>query len=281
MISFEESSPYELNQRLSVSRLLHYAKTEHQELIIFENPVYGRVLALDGMIQTTELDEFVYHEMLVHVALFAHGSAKRVLIIGGGDGGALRTALAHPIDHATLVEIDRTVVDLAREHLPSICGGAFEDPRTRLLIADGARFLEETAERFDAIIIDSTDPVGPAEALFNQPFYAACQRCLQPGGILVTQAGVPFVQSDELRRSSCALRGLFADATAYVGAVPTYNGGLMTFGWATDQPSYREQPLTLIRQRYDQAGIATRYYNPDVHQACFALPTYIRDLIEG
>ena len=274
-----ESSPYELNQQLKVAQLLHQSHTGRQQLLIFQSPMLGRVMVLDGLIQTTERDEFVYHELLVHPPLFAHGNVKHVLIIGGGDGGALRTALQHPIEQATLVEIDGTVVDLARKYLQPICGDAFDDPRSQLLITDGARFVAETDQRFDVIIVDSTDPVGTAQILFTSQFYGNCHRCLRPGGILITQSGVPFVQHEQLQRCAAALRARFADATFYMGAVPTYNGGPMAFGWASDQPTHRHHDADLLRVRYAQAGIRTRYYNPDVHLAAFALPNYVRELL--
>ena len=159
-------------QRFEVSKVLFSEKTEFQDMVIFENPKFGRVLVLDGVIQTTEKDEFIYHEMMVHTPLLANGAAKRVLIIGGGDGGCLREALRHPgVEKVTMVEIDPTVVDLSREYLPMHSDGAFDDPRTDLVIADGLKYVAESAEKFDVIIVDSTDPIGPGEVLFTDAFY--------------------------------------------------------------------------------------------------------------
>lgn len=281
MICYQETQHDDLNQRLSVDKLLHQQRTDHQELVIFENSTFGKVLALDGAIQTTERDEFIYHELLVHVPLFAHAHVGRVLIVGGGDGGTLRRVLEHPIERATMVEIDPGVIELSRRHLASISVGAFDDPRAELVVADGARFVAETAWRFDVIIVDSTDPVGPAKVLFGREFYADCRRCLNPGGILVTQSGVPFMQPEELRVCVQSLRTLFSDVTCYLGAVPTYNGGLMAFGWATDEPAHRRQGVETVRERYVATGVCCRYYNPEIHVACFALPTYVRELLGG
>ncbi len=175
---YTESLYPELAQRLRIEAVVFHEKTENHEIMVFEHAQLGRVLTLDGVLQTTEADEYVYHEMIAHVPLLAHGAAKRVLIVGGGDGGSLRRCLMHDVAKVTVVEIDRAVVDCCRRHLAAIGAGAFDDPRAELVIADGHRFVAETTDRFDAIIVDSTDPNGPGEVLFSQEFYARCRRCL-------------------------------------------------------------------------------------------------------
>lgn len=267
-------------QSFSVDKVYFESKTEHQHLMIFHNAMFGRVMVLDGIVQTTEKDEFIYHEMLTHVPLFAHGNAKRVLIIGGGDGGILREVCKHQsVEHVTQVEIDQAVIDMAKEYLPNHSAGAFDDPRANIVIDDGMRFVNETAEKFDVIISDSTDPIGPGEVLFTSDFYESCKRCLNEGGILATQNGVVFMQTDEVTTTSDRLAELYQDSYFYGAAVPTYVGGIMTFAWATDNPAYREQSLDMIRERYQAAGIKTRYYNPAIHLAAFALPQYVLDAI--
>ncbi len=232
------------------------------------------------MLQTTERDEFIYHEMLTHLPILAHGRVRKVLIIGGGDGGMLEEALKHrAVERVTLVEIDPGVIELSKQFLRSICGDAFDDPRCELVIADGAAFVAGCEERYDLVIIDSTDPIGPGEALFTEGFYGGCKRALAPGGILVTQNGVPFVQGGELRNSMASLRRLFADATCYLATVPTYVGGPMAFGWASDEPRHRDTPAAVLRARFEAAAIATRCYTPELHQTAFALPRYVADLI--
>ena len=262
-------------QRFLISRLIHHEKTEFQEIVIFETPDFGRVLALDGVIQTTQRDEFIYHEMLVHPAVFAHGAVKNVLIIGGGDGGALEETLKHDIASATLVDIDENVIALSKAHLPTVCGAAFDDPRTCVEIGDGRDFVEQTDARFDLIIVDSPDPIGPGEALFEAGFYAACRRCMRPEALLVTQSGVTFLQESVVATSFRRLQALFADVGFYVAPVPTYVGGFMAFGWATDQPNYRRRAPAAISRAHADSGIETRYYTPDIHMAAFALPGYI------
>jgi spermidine synthase len=274
---FQEKLFPHVRQTFEITKVLFREQTEHQDLIIFETPTYGRVLALDSIIQVTERDEFVYHEMMAHMPIIAHGRARRVLIVGGGDGGILREALRHKsIEHVTMVEIDRAVVDMCLEYMPSIPKRAFRDRRANLVIADGARFVAETDERFDVVIVDSTDPMGPGEVLFTERFYRNCHRVLTPGGILVNQNGVPFMQADEVTMTYRRRRKSFKDVGFYVAAVPSYYGGLMTLGWASDNPRLRHVPAATIARRVATAGLTrTRYYTPAIHNAAFALPAFV------
>ena len=276
----EESLHRDFHIKLKADRVIYESRTEHQHLVLFENQTFGRALALDNVLQTTEKDEFIYHEMLAHVPILAHGRVRSVLIIGGGDGGMLEEVLKHRgIERVTMVDIDDTVIELSKLHLRSICGEAFEDPRSEVVIADGADFVRTCSERYEVIIIDSTDPIGPGEVLFTRAFYESCRSCLAPGGILVTQNGVPFVQGDELSATLACLRPLFADATCYLAAVPTYVGGAMAFGWASDDLSLRQGSLEDLRARVEKAQITTRYYSPEIHLAAFAVPPYIAALM--
>lgn len=280
MHDYQETLYDGYGQRFSVDRMLHEVRTEHQHLVIFENARMGRVMALDGVIQTTEADEFIYHEMLTHVPILAHGNAKRVLIIGGGDGGMLREVAKHAsVEHITMVEIDGTVVDMCKEFLPNHSQGAFDDARLNLVIDDGMRFVATTTEKFDVIISDSTDPIGPGEVLFSENFYQACHRCLNDGGVLVTQNGTPFMQLDTVRNTAGRMNGLFADWHFYQAAVPTYIGGSMTFAWGSTNPALRQVDVGTLAQRFAASGIQTRYYNPAIHQGAFALPQYVLQAI--
>jgi spermidine synthase len=218
--------------------------------------------------------------MLTHLPILAHGGAREILIIGGGDGGMLEEALKHrSVDAVTMVEIDPSVVAMCREYLPSISGNAFDDPRLDLVFADGVDYVHGTEKRFDVAIIDSTDPIGPGEVLFTERFYHGVKRVLKSGGILVTQNGVPFVQGDELTRSISILADLFADTTCYTATVPGYVGGPMAFGWASDSSAHRQVTLAMLERRFAEAAIEVRYYTPAVHQAAFALPGYIMKLV--
>ncbi len=263
-------------QFFKIDKMLHEVRTEHQHLVIFENAKMGRVMALDGAIQTTEADEFIYHEMLTHVPILAHGAVRSVLIIGGGDGGMLREVCRHAeIEHITMVEIDQAVVDMCKEYLPHHSQGAYDDPRVNLVIDDGMRFIANCTQQFDVIISDCPDPTGPAEVLFSEDFYHACHRCLTDDGILVAQNGTPFLQLDEVKTTAKNIQGLFADAHFYHAAIPTYIGGSMTFAWAAKNPQIRQQPLSTLEQRFAASAISTRYYNAAIHQAAFALPQYV------
>ena len=267
-------------QRFKVKKVVYQHRSEHQNLLIFETPRFGRVLALDGVIQTTEKDEFTYHEMLSHVPIIAHGQVKNVLIIGGGDGGALREVLRHEeVECVTIVEIDKNVVELCKKYLPQISDGAFENPRTNLVFGEGSSFVATTKDTYDLIIIDSTDPIGPGEALFTEEFYKACYSRLSGEGILVNQSGVPFVQETELCNAYRRLSNVFEDATFYLTVVPTYVGGYMALGWASDLKAHRSIALDVLEARYKAIGLSTRYYSPKIHMASFDLPPFITEMM--
>jgi len=280
MKEFHETLYDAIGQNFRIDKLYFEHKTEHQHLMIFHNALLGRVMTLDGVVQTTESDEFIYHEMMAHVPILAHGNARRVLIIGGGDGGMLREVLRHTsVEHVTMVEIDGEVIEMAKAYLPNHSQGAYDDPRADIVISDGIEFVRDTNDQFDVIISDSTDPIGPGEVLFSNNFYAQCHRILNPGGVLVTQNGVPFFQIDEVLNTHKRMGEHFADQTFYSAAVPTYYGGVMTFAWGSDDPGLRKQPLEVIEQRFEASGISTRYYTPQIHQAAFALPRYVTDAL--
>jgi len=270
-------------QRFKVTRMLAQVTSAYQDIAVFDSASHGRVLALDGAIQITEADEFIYQEMLAHVPLLAHGNARRMLIIGAGDGGVLRRVLQHrTTQQAVMVEIDGEVIRLSKEFLPGIGGDAWADPRAQVIVGDGISYAAAvTAGSFDVIIVDSTDPAGVGEALFTDAFYADCARILAPGGLVVNQCGVPFMQPGELRETSRRRARAFPHVSAYLAAVPTYVGGFMTLGIASKSSGVGEIQVDAIRARAETAGIlgVTRYWTPEVHHAAFQLPPYIADLI--
>ncbi|MBN7123917.1 MULTISPECIES: polyamine aminopropyltransferase [Erwinia] len=263
-------------QYFSVDKILYREQTGHQDLVIFENAALGRVMALDGVVQTTERDEFIYHEMMTHVPLLAHGAAKRVLIIGGGDGAMLREVSRHKnIEQITMVEIDAGVVTFCQQYLPNHSAGAYDDPRFKLVIDDGVNFVAQCSEKFDVIISDCTDPIGPGESLFTSEFYAGCQRCLNENGIFVAQNGVCFLQQEEAVNSHRKLSHYFGDVSFYQAAIPTYYGGIMTFAWASNNPALRQLDSATLQARFTAANLTCRYYNPAIHTGSFALPQYL------
>ena len=266
-------------QRFRVKRELARVQSEFQDIVIFESFSHGRVMVLDGVIQITEADEFVYQEMLAHVPLLAHGAARNVLIIGAGDGGVLARVLQHRgVERAVMVEIDGEVIRLSKQFLAEVAGGAWTDPRADVIIGDGIDYVRRAADSsFDVIIVDSTDPIGVGEVLFSDEFYANCARILTPRGLVVNQCGVPAMQAEELRDTSLRRAKFFTHVSAYVAAVPTYVGGLMTLGWAAKDASLTTISVADIRARADAAGVlgTTRYWTPEIHVGAFNLPPYI------
>lgn len=280
MLSFAEAIHDGFGQTFRIDRLVHHEKTDLWELVVFDNASFGRVLALDGVVQLTERDHHVYHEMIAHVPVLGHGRVRDVLVVGGGDGGVLREVLRHEGVRVTLVEIDARMIEMAQTHLRFVCGDAFRHPRAEIVIGDGLAFVRDTDRRFDVIVVDSTDPVGPAAALFGEDFYRDCKRRLKPGGVLVTQAGVPFFQGPQIAAAQRVFSHLFAHATVYLAAVPTYTGGPIALGFASDA-DLAPGDLVTLRDRHAAAGLATRYYAPDVHVGAFALPPDVRALLRS
>ncbi|WP_373020173.1 polyamine aminopropyltransferase [Thiomicrorhabdus sp.] len=267
-------------QQFVMDEVLFEVDTGHQHLVIFNNAQWGTVMALDGVIQTTEKDEFIYHEMMTHVPMLAHGNAKKVLIIGGGDGGILREVLKHEsVESVTQVEIDQQVIDMCIQYLPNHSAGAYDNPKANIVIDDGVEFVNNCTEKFDIIISDSTDPMGPGEVLFTSRFYQGIKNCLNDDGVFVAQNGVSFLQTDEVKTTFKRLSPLFKEAGFYSGAVPTYVGGIMTFAWATDNLALKQVDVATLESRFAQANIKTRFYTPALHKGSFALPQYILDAL--
>ena len=274
---FNETLYADWGQRFRFVRQLARVRSEFQDIAVFETESHGRVLTLDGVVQITERDEFVYQEMLTHVPLLAHGAPKNVLIIGAGDGGVLRHVLMHKgVQRAVMAEIDGEVIRLSKEFLPGIGGDAWNDPRADVIVGDGIDYVKKAPDAsFDVIIVDSTDPIGVGEVLFTDEFYQNAARILTPSGLIVNQCGVPFMQADELYETSVRRQQFFPHVTAYVAAVPTYVGGYMTLGWAGKDASLTQHGVDVIAARAEAAGIAGEYWSPQVHVASFWLPPYI------
>ncbi|HWW48658.1 MAG TPA: polyamine aminopropyltransferase [Xanthobacteraceae bacterium] len=262
-------------QSFEVARVLHEEKTEQHHLELIENDLLGKILLLDGAVQVTTADEFVYHEMLSHVPILSHGNVRDAMIIGGGDCGLAEEVLKHKnIENLLQVEIDASVVEFSKEHFSEFNAPVFTDPRFTLQIADGAAFVAETDRRFDVIMVDSTDPTGPGVVLFTEEFYKNLRRCLRPGGIVVTQSSVPFVQPNDFRMSMRNLSRAFdGKTTCYVASIPTYYGGHMALGFASMDVDPRKLSLDVVTERF--GDLDTRYYTPEVHLAAFALPRFI------
>ncbi|MHB8511551.1 MAG: polyamine aminopropyltransferase [Actinomycetota bacterium] len=259
--------------------LLHEERSAFQHIEVYSHQTFGNMLVLDGLVQTTIKDEFCYHEMLTHVPLISHEDPKRVLIIGGGDGGTLRRVLEHPgVETAVMIEIDERVTEVCKKYLPQIAGGAFSDPRATVLFEDGNAYIHDTREPFDAIIVDSSDPVGPGVVLFSTEFYEACLSALNPNGVLSAQIGTPFYFPDEFKLAVTNARASFPRVAPYLGAVPTYPGTTWGFMLCGDQ--FPIDAGTAMK-RATERGIQSRYWTPRVNEAAFALPRFVDDVTAG
>jgi spermidine synthase len=267
----------DITSAFQVMRKLHEEHTPYQHLEIYDSHRFGRMLLLDGAVQTTEGDEFVYHEMLAHPPLCTHPAPRRVLIIGGGDGGLLEEVLKQPVEHVTMVEIDGAVVRASRQYLSSICGGAFEDQRTSLIIGDGIAYVRESGDSFDVVLIDSPDPEGAAAGLFAPEFYGRVARLLTPDGVLAVQSGSAVYQQDLIRAARRHLVRSFAHVRTYLATVITYPGVLWSFTIA----ALTRDPLQVAPHEIERriGGFNLKYYTPAGHGAAFALPPYLRDAV--
>ncbi|MDD4294144.1 MAG: polyamine aminopropyltransferase [Candidatus Omnitrophica bacterium] len=257
-------------------KLLYKTKSKFQNLKVFDTNRFGKLLLLDGAIQTTERDEFIYHEMLTHPLLLAHPNPKNILIIGAGDGGILRETLKHPVSKVTLVELDEEVINITKKHLPSICKNAFKNKKVKIVIDDGAKFVSQTREKYDIIIIDSPDPIGPAKILFSSNFYKDVYNALTASGIIIRQTGSSFAQESERLDNIKKLKAIFPIVETEIITVPTYIGGFFTLLVASKKINPKTVPYKNISQKYESLRLNTKYYNPDIHFAAFALPNYIK-----
>jgi spermidine synthase len=278
---FAEPAYAGLEQRYRVLERLHAENTPWQTLEVLDLEGPGRALILAGTLQTSVGEEYTYHEPLVHIPMFAHPNPHRVLIVGGGDGGALRHVLLHPsVNRVLEVEIDQAVVQASLRFLPEISRGAYSDPRAELKIQDGVRFVAETAERFDVILIDSTDPVGPAAALISDEFLHDARRALAPGGLMAMQSGSPISQPREWLATLRSVKRTFSIARPYLGYVPIYPGMLWSWVIGSDEIDPTSMDEVSTRSRLDKMRSELRIYNTGVHRAAFALPTFLQALLQ-
>jgi spermidine synthase len=261
---------------MEVRKSIYHGESEYQTIDILDTFEFGRMLLLDGVVMLTERDEFVYHEMLAHVPLNTHPSPEKVLVVGGGDGGTVREALKHPqVREITLVEIDRMVVEAALEHLPFISKG-LRDPRTKIVYGDGVRFISDTPPgSYDVILVDSTDPVGPAEALFTEDFFRNCATALGPDGVFVTQSESPFYHMPFMVDIYRKMSGIYPQVGFYFAAVPTYPSGNWSFLMGSRAGN------TSLPECRDHVDLPTKYYDRQIHLASFAVPRFLAEALAG
>lgn len=258
-------------QVFTIDRQLYSGKTKFQNVLIFENRLFGRVLVLDGIVQLTDRDNHVYHEMLAHVPLMAHGSVGRVLLIGGGDGGTLKEVLKHPVEQVVMVEIDNDIIQLSKRFFPQVSGEAFEDPRVSLLIGDGVEYVTQADSMFDVVIVDSTDPIGPGEQLFTKTFYECCRSLLRAGGVIALQSGASSFNPEQLGGVCGRLASSFEAVRPYLAPVPTYAGGTLALIAAGESDKALLPAIKTLRERDRRLRLRTSYYTPDIHGAAFIL----------
>jgi spermidine synthase len=254
-----------------VKSTVYREKTKYQDLAILDTVEYGRMLALDGIIMTTEKDEFFYHEMITHVAMHTHARPEQVLVVGGGDGGTVREVLKHPtVSRVVLAEIDEGVVNAARKYLPTLAQG-LSDPRVEIQITDAIVYVREHPGEFDVVIVDSTDPIGPGVGLFTREFYQDVAKALKDGGIMVAQTESPVNNKDLIQKIHRNLQGVFPLIRLYLGPVPTYPSGLWSYTLCSKGPD----PVAVPDGKF--LALETKYYTPEVHRSAFALPLFVKE----
>jgi spermidine synthase len=271
---FEEEQTPDVTLGLKVSETLHTETTPYQELSVIVTERFGRMLVLDGMIMTTERDEFVYHEMITHIPLFTHPNPRNVGIVGGGDGGAVREVLKHSeVEKVSLIEIDERVVKASQKYLPGISRG-LNDPRVDIRIEDGVKHIKENKNRYDVIIVDSTDPVGPGVGLFSEDFYASIYEALTDKGIVVAQTESPFYTKELLQNCHKRLKKVFPIVRTYLAFIPTYPGGL----WSFTLGSKQVDPLSIDTDRLPDLGY--KYFTKELFKSAFVLPAFVQELFK-
>ncbi|WP_173918536.1 spermidine synthase [Halobacillus sp. Marseille-Q1614] len=271
---FTEKQTENFGITAKVNRSLHKERTDFQELEMLETEEWGNMLVLDDMVMTTEKDEFVYHEMIAHVPLNTHPSPKKVLVVGGGDGGVIREVLKHEsVEKAVLVEIDGKVIEYSKQYLPSIAG-TLDDPRVDVQVDDGFMHIAKSEREYDVIMVDSTEPVGPAVNLFTKGFYEGISKALKEDGIFVAQTDNPWFKADLIRQAYSDIKETFPITKVYTANIPTYPSGLWTFTMGSKIYDPKQVPA----ERFTEMD--TKYYTSEIHQAAFALPKFVRDLTE-
>ena len=269
---FTEKFTDNLALSLRVKETIHREKSPFQQIEVVETYQFGRVLLLDGVIQTTTVDEFVYHEMIAHVALSAHPAPKRVAVVGGGDGGTVREVLKHDtVELVRLIEIDEAVVRVSQKYLPEIACG-LQDPRVAVAIADGIAHMAEVTDEYDVVLVDSTDPVGAAAGLFSKEFYQSVHRALKPEGIIVAQTESPWTEPGIIKRVQRALGQVFPQVYLYLCNIPAYPNGM----WGFSIGSKVHDPRKPRRQNL---SFSTKYYTPAIHEAAFLLPPFVQEIL--
>ncbi|NGP76343.1 polyamine aminopropyltransferase [Balneolaceae bacterium YR4-1] len=280
-LSYNEYYNERTGLTVGVDRLLFSEQSEFQQVEVYETDTWGNLMTIDGMVMLSEKDEFVYHEMLSHVGMFALPDPQKVLVIGGGDGGTAREVLRHDsVRRVDMVEIDETVVRASKEFLPEV--GDWKNPKLNVLFEDGIKFVQNIEEPYDVIIIDGSDPVGPAEGLFKKDFIQACYDGLAENGILTAQTESPWVQGyhSSMNRVFTALDAIYEVSKMYLAFIPLYPAGMWSFAYASKGIEPKDgEVIERVKSGMNRFGSHLRYYNEEIHSGCFALPNFVKDII--
>ncbi|MBZ1348439.1 MAG: polyamine aminopropyltransferase [Candidatus Nealsonbacteria bacterium] len=275
---FEKTIPEILDESrtsIKIKKKIYSGKSSYQKIEVFDTLVFGRMLVLDRVVQLSQIDEFIYHEMLVHLAMFSHQNPKKVLIIGGGDGGALREVLKHPIEEACVVDIDKKVIEISKKYLPFVSKGAFKNKRAKIFIEDGIKFTKKYKNFFDIIILDSTDPSGLSIGFFHGKFYQDVSRALAENGVLIIQSGCIFEQFLRVKSIYNKLKKIFFEVKIHQACIPSLQCSseyifILALKSVSQKPNYKN-----IKQRYKKLNLDLEYYNPEIHFSSAVLPKYL------
>ncbi len=278
---YHEITPEGFGIAIEKDKDLFTGKSEFQTVDVFHSRAFGNVLTLDGLMMVTERDEFFYHEMITHIPMLTHKNPENILIVGGGDGGTVRELLKHKcVKHIDMVEIDGMVIDASKKFFPTVAG-ELDNPKVSVLVQDAIEFIKGKENLYDIALIDSTDPIGPGEGLFNTEFYGNLKRAMKKGGIVVPQTEGPFAQSENMRKTYALLRKVFKYVAPYTGPMPTYPGGYWSWGFCSDDVEPPFNNSCVDSARAEEIAKTCKIYNKELHSAVFAVPNFVKELANG
>lgn len=278
---YHEITPEGFGIAIEKDKDLFSDKSDFQQVDVFSSRAFGNVLTLDGLMMVTERDEFFYHEMIVHIPMLTHNNPENILVIGGGDGGTVRELLKHKsVKHIDMVEIDSMVIEASKKFFPTV-SNELNNPKVSVLVKDAIDFIKDKENMYDVVLIDSTDPIGPGEGLFNEGFYNNVKRALKKGGIVVPQTEGPFGQSENMRKTYKLLRKVFKNVAPYTGPMPTYPGGYWSWGFCSDDVEIPLDSNKIDKTRADEIQKTCKIYNRELHSAVFMVPNFVKELANG
>ncbi len=278
---YHEITPEGFGIAIEKDKDLFSDKSDFQQVDVFHSRAFGNVLTLDGLMMVTERDEFFYHEMIAHIPMLTHSNPENILVIGGGDGGTVRELLKHPsVKHIDMVEIDKMVIDASKEFFPTVAC-ELNNPKVDVRVEDAIDFIKGKENVYDVVLIDSTDPIGPGEGLFNEGFYNNVKKALKKGGIVVPQTEGPFAQSENMRKTYALLRKVFKNVAPYAGPMPTYPGGYWSWGFCSNDVEIPLDYTKIDEKRAQEISKTCKIYNRKLHSAVFCVPNFVSELANG